>query len=65
MSKKTIKLSSPEGNVFYIIGWVTENCIPDAAQRKAAFDKLIDIGEYDGILAAIKFAYGDRVEFVA
>lgn len=64
MTKETISLSGPQGNVFAIIGYVVDNCLKDQSKRKETIKHFIDMGNYNKIVAAVKEEYGEFIEFV-
>lgn len=63
MTKRTISISSPSGNVFNIIGYIVDHCLADQSKRDEVIKHFIDLGDYDKIIKAVEDEYGEFVEF--
>ncbi|AND74977.1 hypothetical protein pf16_54 [Pseudomonas phage pf16] len=66
-NKKVIDLSSPEGNVFWVLEYVVttlQGHARESLEHARAIQRYVNLGSYDAILAEIEREHGDEVEFI-
>lgn len=58
---KVINRDSPEGNVFYIIGYIQTHVIDDPVKGSEFLDKVLDLANYEDIVKYVNETYKDHI----